>query len=137
VPISPAPPASPFCQPFSGLPFTMADHEALQVFRRKLRRKAIWAIVTPRHHDLPEVLEVYRPYEVPDLVAPSWMLWRTAAGVWLHDQETGPLGEVTTLVEALEVVEAILKTEMQVAVRAIPLAVRPQLPKPFHAIPHD
>jgi hypothetical protein len=135
--VSSAPAASPFGKSISPLAFTMADHDVLVAFRRKLRRKAIWVVVTPSHAELPEAVEIYRPYEVPERALPSWTLWRSAAGVWLYDRDTGPLGEPTSLGEAIEIVEAILKTEMRKAIRAIPLAVQPKLPEPFQAVALD
>ncbi len=111
----------------------MSDHEALAVFRRKLRRKAIWVVVTAEHHELPEAVEVYRPYEVPEQAVPSWTLWRSAAGVWVRDKEIGHLGPFMSLHEALEIVEAILKAEMRKAIRAIPLATGAKLPRQFRS----
>jgi hypothetical protein len=128
-----APAKSPFGQSISPLPFTMADHGALLAFRRRLRRKAVWVVVTPTHSELPEAVEVYRPFEVPERAIASWTLWRSAAGVWLYDKVAGPLGEPTTMDEALEIVEAILKTELRKAIRTIPLAGPPKLPRLFRA----
>ena len=93
--------------------------------------RLIWAVVTPLHHELAEALEVYRPYEAPEKAEPTWTIWRSAAGVWVLDKECGPLGEPTTLTEAVEIVEAVLKIEMHNAVRAIPKACPPELPKKF------
>ena len=129
----PAPPESPFSKSVSAVAFSMADHKLLCAFRNRLRRKAIWAVVTPMHHELAEALEVYRPYEAPGKADPSWTIWRSAAGVWVLDKECGPLGEPTSLTEAVEIVEAILKIEMYNAVRAIPKASPPILPKKFCA----
>jgi hypothetical protein len=105
MPPLPAPPESPFSESVAALAFSMADHKVLCAFRNRLRRKAIWAVVTPLHHELAEALEVYRPYEAPEKAEPTWTIWRSAAGVWVLDKECGPLGEPTTLTEAVEIVE--------------------------------
>jgi hypothetical protein len=131
VPTLPAPPQSPFGDSLLGLSFTMIDHKALCAFRRRLRRKAVWAVITSSHHELTEAVQVYRPYELPGKAEPSWIIWRSVAGVWVQDREDGPLGEPVELAEALEFVEAVLKTELRNAIRAIPQAVVPRLPKQF------
>ena len=88
----------------SAIPFTMADQEVLLAFRRRLRRKVIWAVVTTAHAQLPEALDIYRPYEVPEHAVPTWIVWRTPDGAWLYDQEIGALG-TPTLGLALEFIE--------------------------------
>jgi hypothetical protein len=109
----------------------MADHLAILAFRRKLRRKAIWVVVSPDHNESPETVEVYRPYEVPGRVGASWLLWRSNACVSVYDKEAGMVGAPATIDEALEIVEAILKMEMRKAIRAIPAAAQPKLLKSF------
>ena len=131
MPRLPAPPESPFSKSVAALAFSMADHKVLCAFRNRLRRKAIWAVITPLHRELAEALEVYRPYEAPEKAEPTWTIWRSAAGVWVLDKDCGPLGEPTTLTEAVEIVEAVLKIEMHNAVRAIPKACPPELPRKF------
>ena len=91
MPHLPAPPESPFSKSVAALAFSMADHKVLCAFRNRLRRKAIWAVVTPLHHELAEALEVYRPYEAPEKAEPTWTIWRSAAGVWVLDKDCGPL----------------------------------------------
>ncbi len=129
VPNPPPPPASPFCPAVDAVPFTMADHLAILAFRRKLRRKAIWVVVSPEHGASPEAIEIYRPFEVPGRAQPSWVLWCANACVWVYDKETGTVGNPATIEEALEIVEAILKMEIRKAIKAIPRATRPELPK--------
>jgi hypothetical protein len=76
-----------------------------------------------------------RPYEVPGRAVPSWTLERsTAAGVRLYYQRTGALGEPTALAEALENVEAIVRSEMsetRAAVHAIAGVLQPKIPRSF------
>jgi hypothetical protein len=109
----------------------MADHLAILRFRRKLRRKAIWVVVSPDHGESPETVEIYRPYEVPGRVGASWLLWRSNACVSIYDKEAGMVGAPATVEEALEIVEAILKVEMRKAIRSIPPATHPRLPRTF------
>jgi hypothetical protein len=109
----------------------MADHLAILAFRRKLRRKAVWVVVSPEHGTSTETVEVYRPFEVPGRVGASWLLWRANACVWVYDKETGLIGSPATIEEALEVVEAILRMELRKAIKAIPPAICPKLPKSF------
>jgi hypothetical protein len=106
----------------------MAEHESLLGFRRRLRRKAIWVVVSHEHREFPEAIEVYLPYQVPGQAVPSWTLWHNDAGVWLTDKEIGPLEGPVSLAYALEIVEAILRVEIRKAIRAIPMATRPRLP---------
>jgi hypothetical protein len=127
----PASPKSPYRESALGLSFTTTDHKALCAFRRRLRRKAVWAVITSSHHELTEAVQVYRPYELPGKAEPSWIIWRSAAGVSVQDKEVGPLAEPTELADALELVELVLKTEFRNAVHAIPQAVVPKLPKRF------
>jgi hypothetical protein len=131
VPTLPAPPQSPFSKSLLGLSFTMTDHKALCAFRRRLRRKAVWVVITSSHHELTEAVQVYRPYELPGKAEPSWIIWRSAAGVCVQDREDGPWGEPVELADALEFVEAVLKAELRSAIRAIPQAIMPSLPKQF------
>jgi hypothetical protein len=131
VPTLPTRPWSSFGQTISDLPFTAADQKALSTFRNRLRRKAIWVVVTPSQRDFAEAVEVYRPYELPGNSGPSWIIWRSITGVLVLDRDDGPLGEPTSLTDALEIVEAILRTEMRKAIRAIPRAVGPKLPRRF------
>ncbi|HEY7576345.1 MAG TPA: hypothetical protein VH855_02020 [Acetobacteraceae bacterium] len=126
-----SPPISPFCPAVDAVPFSTADHLAILAFRRKLRRKAIWVVVSPEHGASPEAIEVYRPFEVPGRAGASWLLWRANACVWVYDKETGIIGSPATIDEALEVVEAILRMELRKAIKAIPPAARPKLPKLF------
>jgi hypothetical protein len=49
----------------------------------------------------------------------------------VYDRETGIIGSPATIDEALEVVEAILRMELRKAIKAIPPAARPKLPKLF------
>ena len=123
----PAPAQSPFCRSVKSIAFTMAEHDTLLEFRRKLRRRAIWTVVGSEHPEFLETVEVYLPYRIPGEAAPSWTLWRSEAGVWLIDKDFGLIEGPVSLAEALEIIQAILKTEMLKAVRAIPLAVRPRL----------
>jgi hypothetical protein len=124
-------PGSPICPSVDAVPFTTPDHLAILAFRRKLRRKATWVVVSPEHGESPEAVEVYRPYEVPGRVEASWLLWRGNTCVWVYDKEVGILGNPDTVEEALEIIAAILKTEMRKAIRAIPPASCPRLPKPL------
>ena len=130
-----ASPASPIRPSVDAVPFTMADHLEILGFRRKLRRKAIWVLVSPDHGEAPETIEIYRPYEVPGRVTASWLLWRSSTCVYLFDKEAGMVGAPATLEEALEIVDAILKMEMRKAIRSIPLAIHPKLPKSFAEAP--
>jgi hypothetical protein len=92
----------------------------LLAFRQRLRRKAIWAVVTTAHAQLPEALDVYRPYEVPERAVPTWIVWRTPDGVWLYNEEVGARG-LPTLSLALEFIEVATRVAIQEAVKAIPL----------------
>ena len=109
----------------------MADHLAILAFRRKLRRRAIWVVVSPEHGESPEAVEIYRPYEVPGRIGASWLVWRSDTCVCVYDKEAGMVGPSATVEEALEIVEAILKLEIRKAIRSIPPAMRPTLPKTF------
>lgn len=109
----------------------MADHVAILGFRRKLRRKAIWVVISPEYGEAPETIEIYRPYEVPGRIGASWLLWRSSTCVYLYDKDAGMVGTPTTVEEALEIVDAILKMEIRKAIRSIPQAIVPKLPKSF------
>src|SRR5262249_49348465 len=63
--ILPARPQSPYGDSISADTFTAPDHKVHCAFRNRLRRKAVWAIVTPLHQQFLEAVEVYRPFEVP------------------------------------------------------------------------
>jgi hypothetical protein len=123
--------ASPIRPAVDAVPFAMADHLAILTFRRKLRRRAIWVVVSPEHGEAPEAVEIYRPYEVPGQISASWLVWRSDACVCVYDKEAGMVGTPATVEEALEIVEAILKMEIRKAIRSIPPAIRPELPKSF------
>jgi hypothetical protein len=77
----PTPPQSPFSDSLLGLSFTMTDHYALCAFRRRLRRKAVWALITSSHHELTEAVQVYRPYELPGKAEPSWTLGKVCVSI--------------------------------------------------------
>jgi len=125
----PARSQSPFGESISADGFTESDHKVLRAFRNRMRRKAIWAVITPLHQQFVEAVEIYRPFEVPGKAEPTWTMWPSAAGIWVSERELGPLCEPITLPEAVELVEAILKMEMHKAVRAIPKAVPPEVPR--------
>jgi hypothetical protein len=127
---SPAPVPLTSGQSVTAVAFTMAEHDELVRFRRKLRRKAVWVLVNAEHPECPESVEVYLPYQVPGQAAPLLILWRSEAGVWLVDKDIGPVEGPAPLGEALEIVEAILKTEMLKAIRAIPVATCPRFNPP-------
>lgn len=131
MPPLPSSSAPPFDPAVDAVPFTAADQLAILAFRRELRRKAIWVVVSPEHGESPETVEIYRPFEVPGQTGASWLLWRAHACVWVYDTDLGVVGNPATIEEALEVVAAILNAEIRKAVRAIPLATRPKLPKSF------
>lgn len=133
MPTVPARPQSLFADSIAADTFTTSDHKALCAFRNRLRRKAIWATVTPLHQQFLEAVEVYRPFEVPGKAKPSWTIWTTAAGVLVWEREIGLLCEPITLPEAVELVEKILKAEMVKAICAIPKAVLPDLPRQFYS----
>ena len=113
--------------------FTVSDHKVLCAFRNRLRRKAVWAVINPLHQQFIEAVEIYRPFEVPGKGEPSWMMWPSAAGIWVSDREFGPLCEPTTLIEAIEIVEVVLDAEIRRATRAIPRATPPELPKRLYS----
>jgi hypothetical protein len=125
----PALPHSPYGESVSADTFTVSDHKVLYAFRNRLRRKAVWVVITPLHQQFIEALEIYRPFEVPGKAEPSWTMWPSAAGIWVSDREFGPLCEPTTIIEAIEMVEVILEGEIRRAIRAIPKATSPELPK--------
>lgn len=127
----PARSQSPFGELISAETFTASDHTVLCAFRNRMRHKAIWAVITPLHQQFVEAVEVYRPFEVPGKAEPTWTMWPSDAGVWVSERELGPLCEPITLPEAVELVEAILKTEMHKAVHAIPKAVSPEVSRRF------
>jgi hypothetical protein len=56
--------------------FTVSDHKVLCAFRNRLRRKAVWAVITPLHQHFIEAVEIYRPFEVPGKAEPSWTCGR-------------------------------------------------------------
>jgi len=118
----------PVYDPDTPLAFTIEEHETLRPFRRRLRQKAIWVVVSQEYCDFPEVVEVYLPYQIPGQVAPSWTLRRSYAGVWISDRDIGTVEGPVPLADALEIIDAILKVEMRKAVRAIPLATKPRMP---------
>ena len=99
----------------------------------RLTPKAVWAVSNPLHQQFIEAVEIYRPFEVPGKAEPPWTMWPSAAGIWVSDREFGPLCEPTTLIEAVEIVEAILDAEIRRAIRAIPKATSPGLPKRLYS----
>ena len=129
----PARSQSPFGESISADGFTASDHKVLRAFRNRMRRKAIWAVITPLHQQFVEAVEIYRPFEVPGKAEPTWTMWPSAAGIWVSDREFGPLCEPTTLIEAIEMVEVILDGEIRRAIRAIPKATSPELPKRLYS----
>ena len=74
----PARSQSPFGESISAETFTASDHTVLRAFRNRMRRKAIWAVITPLHQQFVEAVEVYRPFEVPGKAEPTWTMWPSA-----------------------------------------------------------
>jgi hypothetical protein len=87
----------------------MADQELLLAFRRRLRRKAILTVIAA-HAQLPEAPDVNRLYELQERNVLTWVVWRTADGPWLYDEEIGAL-VTTTLDVALGFIEAARESE--------------------------
>ena len=93
----------------SAIPLKMADQELLLAFRRRLRRKAILTVIAA-HAQLPEAPDVNRLYELQERNVLAWVVWRTADGPWLYDEEIGAL-VTTTLDVALGFIEAAREGE--------------------------